>query len=66
MNCNQLHSITVCSNLVSLNVLHTGVLSLIFSNAKFKTHTDKVIFPASIPLNMNLPKYPVGGYIQVR
>lgn len=56
MNHNQSHSIAVFFNLVSLSVLHIGILNLIFSNVKFKTHTDKVTFPASVPLNMNLPK----------
>lgn len=44
MNYNQLHSITVFFNPVSLNVLYIGVLSLIFSKEKFKIQTDKVIF----------------------
>lgn len=65
MNYNHLHSITVFFNLVSLNMLHIGVLTLIFSNVTFKTQTDMVIFLASIPLNMNSPKYLFGGYIQI-
>ena len=64
MSYNQLHNITVFFNLVSLNALHVGVFSLIFSNVKFKTQTAKVIFPVPIYLNINSPKYLVGGYIQ--
>lgn len=44
MTDNQLHNITAFFNLVSFHALHVGVITLIFSNVKFKTQTAEVIF----------------------
>lgn len=64
MSYNQLHKNTVFFNFVSLNMLHVGVFSLIFSNVKFKMQTAKLIFLVPIHVNINSAKYLVGGYIQ--